>query len=59
MRDWNNNGKIDMEDDFITYHICRSMSNNQTNSPRVSWNDEVHPIVIVLLFAIIVLLAMA
>ncbi len=27
MRDWNNNGKLDMEDDFITYHICRSMSN--------------------------------
>ena len=32
MCDWNNNGKYDMEDAFINYHINRSMS-GKNNTP--------------------------
>ena len=32
MCDWNNNGKYDMQDAFISYHIHRSMSNKQSGS---------------------------
>ncbi len=31
MCDWNNNGKYDMEDAFISYHIHRSISGNKQN----------------------------
>ena len=29
MCDWNNNGKYDMEDAFISYHIQKSISGNK------------------------------
>lgn len=29
MCDWNNNGKYDMQDAFINYHIHRSISGNK------------------------------
>ena len=32
MCDWNNNGKYDMQDAFISYHIHRSMSQNTSNN---------------------------
>lgn len=31
MCDWNNNGKYDMQDAFISYHVNRSISNNRQN----------------------------
>ena len=31
MCDWNNNGKYDMQDAFINYHIHRSISENKKN----------------------------
>ena len=31
MCDWNNNGKYDMLDAFISYHIYRSMSQKTSN----------------------------
>lgn len=29
MCDWNNNGKYDMQDSFIDYHIYKSVSENK------------------------------
>ena len=31
MCDWNNNGRYDMQDAFINYHIHRSISGNKSN----------------------------
>ncbi len=36
MCDWNNNGEYDMQDAFISYHIHRSMSENQSGDSSSS-----------------------
>ena len=41
MCDWNNNGKYDMEDAFINYHIHRSMSGNKQDTGSSSDNSDV------------------
>ena len=37
MCDWNNNGKYDMQEAFINYHIHKSISGNKQNS---SYSDD-------------------
>lgn len=47
MCDWNNNGKYDMQDAFISYHIHRSISGNKQN--QSSSGDELTVVATVLL----------
>lgn len=36
MCDWNNNGKYDMQDAFINYHIHKSISEGE----KSDWNSD-------------------
>lgn len=38
MCDWNDNGKYDMEDAFINYHIYKSISKNEQNNSNNNGN---------------------
>lgn len=50
MCDWNNNGKYDMQDAFISYHIHRSISGNkQDQSSSANGGDILTVIAVVLL----------
>ena len=58
MCDWNNNGRFDMEDAFINYHINRSMSgkNNTPSGDSGSGKDIIAVIGVVLLVLGIIIL---
>lgn len=53
MCDWNNNGKYDMEDAFINYHIHKSMSGNQSDSNITS--EDVNAVLTVVGIGLLIL----
>ena len=58
MCDWNNNGKYDMEDAFINYHIHRSVSRNnqrQSSSPEDTQAVIVFVAIILLVLGIFII----
>lgn len=58
MCDWNNNGKYDMEDAFINYHIHRSISGNnqrQSSSPEDTQAVIVFVAIILLVLGILII----
>lgn len=57
MCDWNNNGKFDMEDAFINYHIHRSISGNNRNQSNSSEdNNDVLTVVAAVLLVLGILM---
>lgn len=59
MCDWNNNGKYDMQDAFISYHIHRSISGNKENETSSGSAGDVLVVVAVGLLILGVLLLFA
>ena len=59
MCDWNNNGKYDMEDAFISYHIHKSILGNKQNqsSPVDSGDVLTKVLVALLILGILIVLA--
>ena len=58
MCDWNNNGKYDMQDAFISYHIHRAISGNKQNSSSGDCEGVATVIgVILLVFGILLIFA--
>ena len=57
--DWNNNGKYDMEDAFINYHIHRSMSGNKQNQSSSGDSGDVLTVVAVVLLILGILIIFA
>ena len=56
MCDWNNNGKYDMQDAFISYHIHRSISGDNQNQSSSGDSGEVLTAVAVVLFILGILI---
>lgn len=52
MCDWNNNGRYDMQDAFISYHIHRSISGNKQ---KLSSSGDSGDVVIVIEVVLLVL----
>lgn len=40
MCDWNNNGRYDMQDAFINYHIHRSISGNKSSTSNSEMDGD-------------------
>lgn len=59
MCDWNNNGKYDMQDAFINYHIHRSISGNKQNQSNSGDSGDVLTVVAVVLLIFGILLIFA
>lgn len=59
MCDWNNNGKYDMQDAFINYHICKSIFGNKQNSNEPVDGGAVLTVigVVLLIFGILMIIA--
>ena len=57
MCDWNNNGKYDMEDAFISYHIHRSISGNKQNQNSFGDAGDVMTVIgiVLLIFGILLI----
>ena len=57
MCDWNNNGKFDMQDAFISYHIHRSISgNNQNRNSSGDSGDGIIVVAVVLIILVILII---
>lgn len=56
MCDWNNNGRFDMEDAFINYHIHRSISNNTTPAEDSGSGKDVMVVIGVVLLVLGILI---
>ena len=59
MCDWNNNGKYDMQDAFIDYHIHRSISGNKQNQSSSGDGRVVLTVVAVALLVLGILMIFA
>lgn len=59
MCDWNNNGKYDMEDAFISYHIHRSISGNKQNQSGSGDGGAILTVIAVVLLILGILLIFA
>lgn len=59
MCDWNNNGKYDMQDAFISYHIYKSISENKQNQSSYGNSGDVITVIgiVLLIFGILLLFA--
>lgn len=59
MCDWNNNGKYDMQDAFINYHIYKSVSGNKQNQSSSGDSGDVVTVVAVVLLVLGILMIFA
>lgn len=59
MCDWNNNGKYDIQDAFISYHIHRSISGNKQNQSSSRDSGDVLTVVGVVLLILGILMIFA
>lgn len=59
MFDWNNNGRYDMQDSFIDYHIYKSVSGNKSTASSSGDGSDLLSAVGVglLIFGILMILA--
>ena len=56
MCDWNNNGRYDMQDAFINYHINRSISGNKQHQSSTGDDGDVLTVVAVVLLVLGILM---
>jgi len=59
MCDWNNNGKYDMQDAFISYHIHKSISGNKQKQSNSGNSKDVLAVVGIVLLILGVLIIFA
>ena len=55
MCDWNNNGKYDMQDAFINYHIHRSISGNKNQQNNSSNSGDNEGVILVIAIVLLIL----